>query len=245
MRMNERVAHALRVHLLPHAVAIGLMGLGLAVVASPIQASIIYTPAEIAVAQHTSTYLNLNHDDMVDVTFQIPAGCSMGTCGALLYAEGEVSGPLGTNLIQAGALMAGARIGPGEPMRSDQEMVSVGDCPYPSHPMCEGDSSPYVEGPWANVTDRYLGVRAQIFDWEHDRGSWHYGWVRLDVSVGFRLNEPPDIQATITGYALNLEPDKPIAAGQTTAVPEPSTVSSAALGGLCLTVAICCGCRLK
>ena len=55
-------------------------------------------------------------------------------------------------------------------------------------------------GLWANKTNRYMGLKFMI------NGSHHFGWARLTVVHG---------TATITGYAYETIPNKPIIAGKT------------------------------
>jgi len=62
-----------------------------------------------------------------------------------------------------------------------------------------------VWGSWINVKNRYLGVKFKI------EGEAHYGWARLSVKV----QEPFTITATLTGYAYETIPNKPIIAGMT------------------------------
>lgn len=61
-------------------------------------------------------------------------------------------------------------------------------------------SSAYFKGSWENgqkgVTNRYLGLEFKV------NGNVHYGWVRL--------NFPFSKGATITGYAYETIPNKPI-----------------------------------
>ncbi|MBK7107813.1 MAG: T9SS type A sorting domain-containing protein [Chitinophagales bacterium] len=57
-------------------------------------------------------------------------------------------------------------------------------------------------GPFANQTDKYLGIRFDI------DGELHYGWIRMDVSVG-------PVSVTIKDYAYRLGADEGIDAGQT------------------------------
>ena len=92
-----------------------------------------------------------------------------------------------------------------------------------------------VYGPWINVKDRYLGLKFQI------KGSTHYGCARLNIKVS-----KTTITATLTGYAYETIPKKPIIAGETkgpddvsveesnTALnvptPEPTTLPVLALG---------------
>ena len=51
-----------------------------------------------------------------------------------------------------------------------------------------------------------LGVRFQL------NGQTHYGWVRLTVTSNVKLNKPT-LEATITAYAYETVPNKPILAG--------------------------------
>jgi hypothetical protein len=67
----------------------------------------------------------------------------------------------------------------------------------------------YSRGFWAgNLKNRYLGVRFLI------NGKFHYGWIRLTVTTNVKLRKPT-LSATITGYAYETVPDKPILAGTT------------------------------
>jgi hypothetical protein len=57
-------------------------------------------------------------------------------------------------------------------------------------------------GRWFNATKRYLGLKFEI------NGKIHYGWTRLSVIGRQRIT------ATLTGYAYETIPNKPINAGQ-------------------------------
>ena len=60
-------------------------------------------------------------------------------------------------------------------------------------------------GHWANVDDKYLGLRFTLAD------GVHYGWARLSVkarSTGF-----PNVVAKLTGFAYETTPNKSIVAG--------------------------------
>jgi hypothetical protein len=67
-----------------------------------------------------------------------------------------------------------------------------------------GPESTFVLGKWPNVQDRYLALRFKI------QGQTHYGWARLNVQVSKTM-----ISATLTGYAYETTPNKPIIAGKT------------------------------
>jgi len=63
--------------------------------------------------------------------------------------------------------------------------------------------------PWANVSDRYLGLKLKI------NGEFHYGWARFTVK--FHGGPPAERtwEAHLTGYAYETVADKSILAGQT------------------------------
>ena len=62
-------------------------------------------------------------------------------------------------------------------------------------------------GRWDNVDNRYLGMKFTI------NGKVHYGWARLSVT---NLKDKFRITATLTGYAYETIPNKPIKAGKLT-----------------------------
>ena len=62
----------------------------------------------------------------------------------------------------------------------------------------------YYGGPWKNVLHRYLGLKFVI------KGKIHYGWARLEVHW-----HAPKISATLTGYAYETIPNRPIITGAT------------------------------
>jgi hypothetical protein len=65
----------------------------------------------------------------------------------------------------------------------------------------ENSDSTTFTGPWANATDRFLGLAFQL------NGETHYGWVRMSVSAGF--------QVTISGYAYESTPNTTLVTGIT------------------------------
>jgi hypothetical protein len=78
-----------------------------------------------------------------------------------------------------------------------------------------------IFGSWINVNHRYLGARFYI------EGKVHYGWARLNVQVQLPLT----VTATLTGYAYETVPNKPIVAGKTKG-PDVGSVEPASLGRL-------------
>lgn len=70
-----------------------------------------------------------------------------------------------------------------------------------------GNNSRFSRGYWGgNPKNLFLGIRFSL------NGETHYGWIRLTVTSNLKLNKPT-LEATITGYAYETVPNKPILAG--------------------------------
>jgi hypothetical protein len=79
------------------------------------------------------------------------------------------------------------------------------------------------QGAWFNISNRYLGLGFTI------HGKIHYGWARLSTEWNphaFR------IEATLTGFAYETEPDMPITAGDTGGVGEDGAEASPSIDRL-------------
>jgi hypothetical protein len=61
-------------------------------------------------------------------------------------------------------------------------------------------------------------------------GKVHYGWARLSITLGHH-RQYDDVSGTLTGYAYETVPNKPIIAGQTKG-PDVITVQPGTLGRL-------------
>jgi hypothetical protein len=79
--------------------------------------------------------------------------------------------------------------------------------------------SSFTSGQWFGAKRRYLGFRFTI------SGRVHFGWARLSVSPS------PSTEATLTGYAYETIPNKPIITGKTKG-PDVVTLDPATLGHL-------------
>jgi hypothetical protein len=75
---------------------------------------------------------------------------------------------------------------------------------------CNGSSN----GQWKEASRRYLGLKFII------KGQIHYGWARLTVDADWGHE---GIHATLTGYAYETVPNKPIIAGKTKGLDDDST----------------------
>lgn len=170
--------------------------------AHPAEAKIVYTPAHRVLGPQSSYRLDLNHDKKIDFTLKNIASCGTDMCFYDLFQKpGAGNSAIGYifdgQLLLESALKPGSRIGPQGPFHpGTAAMVEV--------VFSEGGQSTNVFGPWPNTKSRYLGLRFQI------DGKMHYGWARFNVKVNGR-----SITATLTGYAYETVPNKPIIAGKT------------------------------
>jgi hypothetical protein len=184
-----------------YAVAAGTAGVGLLAFISTAHAEVIYTPAHVRIGTGgIEVYgMDVNNDGLHE--FSLVAG-SYGR--ALVYAIGNFYGDSvqwcqkrGSQLTLACARKEGGMIGPrrhftdkpGAPILAEKISTSGGTSHF---------------GNWQNVKHRYLGL--YFFIGNQDR---HFGWARLNVHFG----DDFAIYVTLTGYAYETIPDKPIVAG--------------------------------
>jgi len=168
----------------------------------PAEAKIVYTPASQTINVYGFYALDLNHDGIADFTIQLKTSHATGTdhfttLGVLSPQNNAVEGGK-TDTYGRGpyafALRRGALIGPKRPFPGSL-MAWAGTI---------SDFSVFG-GRWLNVKNRYLGLKFKI------HGKTHYGWARLSV-VSTRSSIT---SATLTGYAYETIPNKPIIAGRT------------------------------
>jgi len=194
--------------------AAGAIGAGLLLSAGPASARIVYTPAYSVVHPRSGPghlSLDLNHDGITDFRFSVygssPFALStlkvsptqagnaiLGNIQGVLSGSGE---PFTCRV--ASVLAAGHRIGPGGRFGAYRTMFYFYGRPSPDgpgvHPTC---------GYWEKAQGRFLGLEFTA------QGQKHFGWARLNTLLG-----GGSAQATLTGYAYETEPGKPIRAGDT------------------------------
>jgi len=202
-----------------YALAASAAGVGTLLSANAAEAKIIYTKATIYIQSGYTYDLDLNHDGRTDFVLQNKLSpCCSSTYSDALNASGK--GPHNRLVKSSGyaaALKAGSPVGPHD------SFANAGVMALSVERVWTHNSS---FGPWVNVKNRYLGLRFTI------KGKTHYGWARLNVTAG------QGITATLTGYAYETIPNKPIIAGKTrgpdvVTVPQgtaPGSLSRLALG---------------
>jgi hypothetical protein len=220
------------------AAAVGILALSCSA-----EAKIIYTHTHRQLPLNKYFPLDLNHDGIADVSFANSKGTTSagGGWGVLTIfptkSANRIWGDKTSNgfIRYASALVAGTKIGakgqftPGDKLMAHSS--SNGGRRRPS-------SSYNCKGPWKNASNRYLGLKFMI------HGKTHYGWARLTVTCSNTT-----VTATLTGYAYETIPNRPIIAGKTkgpgeidsavgqpnpaflaTPTPQPATLGVLALG---------------
>jgi hypothetical protein len=205
-----------------YALAAGATGVGLLALAQPAQGKIIYTSTHKTIRVHQHYNLDLNHDGITDFTIQIQTfqtrGTSHFTTLDLLPRKNHAvaGGYLNTSCgprSSAFALPRGALVGPKQPFHSKLAVMAFAGT-------IDGISAHC--GPWLSVKDRYLGLKFQI------HGKTHFGWARISVlSTKISITS-----ATLTGYAYETIPNKPVIAGKMKRTVTIGAVEPAGLGRL-------------
>jgi hypothetical protein len=190
--------------LLAYAAAASAAGVGILALTSYAEAKIVYTPDHKQLPINKSWYLDLNHDGIVDFTFNDTSGtyATFTAWGILTIfpnrSANAIRGQSSRGLRYASAVASGVQVGP-------KGQFSPGERIMASSFINGGanKAASCMKGPWKNATNRYLGLSFII------KGKTHFGWARLNVSCS-----GPTVNATLTGYAYETVPEKPIITGK-------------------------------
>jgi hypothetical protein len=203
---SQSVHHRLNMY----ALAASAAGVSLLASAPPSEAEIIYTKAHVVLGARTDVQypLDLNHDKIVD--FLLSHRLSYAQSGNTSIFSSKVFVPSYTRANKlnrvaltaskngAMAFRAGNEIGPSAFFWFEGSLASAAGT--------VGKPPNRYLGQWADdgkgLKNRYLGFRFAI------RNKAHYGWARVSVSAY-------PFAATLTGYAYETIPNKPIIAGKT------------------------------
>ena len=174
-------------------------GVGVLALAPAAEGKIVYTPTHQVIKKGGDYKLDLNHDGIIDFTLRDTASSDSDSAWWTLSANpARGNGARGFRTVQGGpwasALKAGALVGGGQYFPG-KVMAFAG--------VTEGGDT-FVDGSWTNIKNRYLGLKFKI------GGKVHYGWARLNVAA-----KVGSITATLTGYAYETIPNKPIITGKT------------------------------
>lgn len=230
-RKTFRLSESLNTQLTTYAQVATAAGVSLLALSGASEAKVVYTET-YQVTHSFPLYIELNHDGIKD--FLLRTSFYKGSSGLEIglnvsgyhNAENAVAGRRSSSgsgyfLSVASALRAGARIGPRGnfsvrfPIMAAELFTGVGS---------QASDLGLWAGKGKGMTDRYLGLKFVI------DGEVHYGWARISVTLGHR-RQTGDVSGTLTGYAYETVPDKPIIAGRTTG-PDVITVHPETLAGL-------------
>ena len=207
-RVPLQLSESLHQRLNAYALVASAAGVGMLALAPPAGARIIYTPAHVECSD--LCVVDLNHDGRTDLIVSNDATTSATSCafvsGAVASAfESRYGGRnaivgKGTSWRFLSALPAGVRIGAATDSFGNMAVRKPNGCNHTTA----------FTGPWANggkgVKNRYLGLKFYF------KKQAHYGWLRFNVVV--HRQQYPAFQVTLTGYAYETIPNKPIIAGQ-------------------------------
>jgi hypothetical protein len=227
--------------LLGYATLAAASGVGILALGQPAAGEVVFTPTHQRIGHDSTLALDLNGDGVVDFTFSCASfsGGAVRVPGAKTYtfnsdAEMLVFGVAKSNhpvggqqeyngrfVSGASALMPGVEIGPNAKFGTSN--IWMGG-------ISATDSEPArYWGPWApeggNVKGRYVGFEFVV------NGEIHYGWARFNVQM--RQPRHGKVQAVLTGYAYETEPNTPIETGRVKG-PESAESKPGTLGGLAL-----------
>jgi len=208
-RVPSQLSESLHKRLSANTLAASAAGVSLLALAHPADAKIVYTPANLNIPPG-AVPLDLNHDGVADFSLVYSGHTGTTSNGAFFERSLRATPVVSRNGVRgyrnfASALPAGVRIGPkGHFLPSASGTMAL----YYLRDHSTGKTSRFYHGPWANngkgVKKRYLGLKFMI------HGQVHFGWARLNVAM-----KGSKIRGTLTGYAYETIPNKPIIAGKT------------------------------
>jgi hypothetical protein len=213
-RTPSQFSATLHQNLNAYALSAAAAGVALLATTQPADAEIVFTPVNGQIASGSKYALDLNHDGVIDFTFQNDFHISTTPFGDDLNIVPAVKGNgiwQGAreryNQPDAAALRAGVSVGSGKPFIFQNVNMAYASL----------TALTYVSGgPWKNVTNRFLGLKFLI------NGEVHYGWARLTVLTDSHREA---VKATLTGYAYETIANQPILTGQISGTPNQSSLT--------------------
>lgn len=196
-----------------YTIAAGVAGVTMLAMARPSEAEVVYTPANQNIGHSGFYNLDLNHDGITDfVILERGVPQVFGTFQEL-DAKPEIGNQVNcpesaciSSFSNAAALSEGAEIGSNpRPHGWMGQFV-----PMAFEELFAKNGSLYYGFEWANVNNRYLGLKFKI------GGETHYGWARLSVTFHGKTGGLRTWEAHLSGYAYETVANQSIQAGQTT-----------------------------
>jgi hypothetical protein len=203
-RRNEQFNGVLEKRLLGYVLAATASSVAVLAFAEPSEAEVVYTPANQSIWTNGGI-LDLNNDGIADFRFRAFTYIGHTTCAISVFSGLYIRRASPSNAAGSFALPNSILIGnklqafnPG----SSRFMAGWNSIRW----ICSTRPRSYRSGgPFANTTDRYLGLQFSI------QGETHYGWARFNVTVDARTH---NVSAILTGYAYETTPNAPIFTGK-------------------------------
>jgi hypothetical protein len=211
-RATAPVGTKLDKNLLAYTAAASAAGVGMLAMAQPAQGKVMYTPGNIPIVQNGALLaLDLNNDGTADFEFKNFYYVTHGLGGASLkiapaQQANEIWGVQSHGKSCATALPVRTKVGSKgnfgpSPNGVFMAGVNLGNSTHTGFAYC----------PWDGVETAYLGLKFVV------NGETHYGWARVKFVAPSFFNS-----ATLSGYAYETVPNRPIVTGQTTGTDETS-----------------------
>ena len=190
-----------------YSLAAAVAGVSMLALAAPAAGEVVVTKKTIHIPMSPwqspeTVNVSLANNGVNDIKFNLYSDTAIDSRFLLVGGARSQDGVIASYnfTTYASVLGRGAKIGPSAFFFS-----------YSTRPLIEGsrtsEGSKHLRGKWGgNSPNRYLGVRFQL------NGQAHYGWIRLTVTTDPKLKGAL-LSATITGYAYETTPNKPILAG--------------------------------
>ncbi len=190
--------------------AAGAAGVSIAAAQSA-EAKIVYTPKQITIAPRTALPLDLNNDGVNDFVISNWQYDQVSHLSVIHQASANGVISKYQKLGPAADLAFGVQIGPNRFFEGVGSMATEGS---------RSGTVFFSGGPWKDAHERYLGLKFSL------NGETHYGWARMTVTA------KGGIVATLTGYAYETIPNKPISAGKTSGLSDASAGNPAEMPAL-------------
>jgi hypothetical protein len=199
-RAPSQLSQSLHRRLNAYALAASAAGVGMLALAQPAGAKIVYTATHQKIQPNGTLDLDLNNDGVIDFKFVNYPSFERRTAELQVDAVRTSQNAVWqTQQGSASALSAGILIGPNHRFRTGD-----GGAGMAGWASVYG-SGTWFFGRWQHARDRYLGFKFAV------NGKKHYGWARLNVTA----HKHGSVTGTLTGYAYETIPNKPIIAGKT------------------------------
>jgi len=223
-RMPSQLSESLHKRLSAYTLAASAAGVGVLALTQAADARIVYTPTHQVIRFGHPYLLDVNHDGTSDFSMAVHTCQNSTGCPSMGLDIFPAKGATLHNLIAAyGFSTYGFSLA--EALKRGSKIPGKGFSFYGGAMLAGSRFRVVYKGNWFNVSDHYLGLSFLI------NGKKHYGWARMNVRT---TKHPFTVTGTLTGYAYETIPNKPIIAGKThdgnEAAPETGTLGALARG---------------